>query len=456
MELWVLFQSKWVLLYKVFYEMEMYMQKPELLAMFQEVDHLYRNVMQVVSANPMVLSIVQGMEQRGSQSEAFRTSFSQGITTMEHIILQLDYMLKAARSQFPRLYFLSQDEVLGLLTVAPGPSHLVPYVRKCFRNVLDLVLELEEVPEEGGSEDQLMSTVAVCGQEGELLKLSTTLRPHSSAVSWLHSLERHIQVSLLQSLQHCLAERVSLALAGQPQPPGSDVSETYELSQMTKQLSGFCHSFPLQCCLVAENVLWCCEMEAGFRGGQGPKAQEQVCSTRIKRLVRNIRQFFKDCNTKGRDAYLLLYMQSLLTLLIHHRDVSTELAEAHLTSATSFEWQKVLKYRLALPLEVAQSHLSQEVLASPAFARLVEGWAQHGECQMEVLGIRLSYGYEYVGPSSCQIHTPMTDRMALALMLALHSSQCSALIGPSGVGKIRTLRDLGQRLGRQIATLRCY
>ena len=43
--------------------------------------------------------------------------------------------MKKIRESFPRLYFLSDDEVLDVLITSNDPRKLIPVVRKCFPGI---------------------------------------------------------------------------------------------------------------------------------------------------------------------------------------------------------------------------------------------------------------------------------------------------------------------------------
>ena len=51
-------------------------------------------------------------------------------------------LLDEAREEFPRLYFLSDKELVELLSVSRNPQALMPFAKKCFHGVHSLTYAL--------------------------------------------------------------------------------------------------------------------------------------------------------------------------------------------------------------------------------------------------------------------------------------------------------------------------
>ena len=50
--------------------------------------------------------------------------------------------MEKIRETFPRLYFLSDDEILDVLVTSSDPQKLIPVVRKCFPGVQSIKFSL--------------------------------------------------------------------------------------------------------------------------------------------------------------------------------------------------------------------------------------------------------------------------------------------------------------------------
>ncbi len=62
----------------------------------------------------------------------------------EAIIKSLSSYLEGVRSSFPRLYFLSDNDMLELLACTRNPKLLVPFVKKCFPGIVNLKFVLPQ------------------------------------------------------------------------------------------------------------------------------------------------------------------------------------------------------------------------------------------------------------------------------------------------------------------------
>ena len=50
----------------------------------------------------------------------------------------MEEYLSKIQSTFPRLYYLSNDEMLNLLAITRNPPAIVPFVKKCFPAIMDV------------------------------------------------------------------------------------------------------------------------------------------------------------------------------------------------------------------------------------------------------------------------------------------------------------------------------
>ena len=72
----------------------------------------------------------------------FRVFFLQ-----ENLLKSVSHKMAKIREAFPRLFFLSDDEVLELLLPVSDPRKLMPIVRKCFPGIKSLQFSFPEKEE---------------------------------------------------------------------------------------------------------------------------------------------------------------------------------------------------------------------------------------------------------------------------------------------------------------------
>lgn len=66
------------------------------------------------------------------------------------------------------------------------------------------------------------------------------------------------------------------------------------------------------------------------------------------------------------------------------------------------------------------------------------------KCAIHHLAVRIPYEYEYLGPRSVFLNTPLTEKAVLSLTHSLKNYQCGAIVGPSSVGKTETIKEFSR------------
>ena len=96
------------------------------------------------------------------------------------------------RMAFPRFYFLSNDELLEILSQAKDPKAVQPHLRKCFDNLVKL---------EFGSEDGSADILAMYSGEDEKVDLGKNLKARGPVEEWLTAVERRMKDALHQCMK---------------------------------------------------------------------------------------------------------------------------------------------------------------------------------------------------------------------------------------------------------------
>ncbi|XP_031647288.1 dynein heavy chain domain-containing protein 1 [Oncorhynchus kisutch] len=471
------YQQKWVFLSKMFYETTVSVQKAELLNRFLPVDKTFKEIIQTTLRDPHVLNIVRLRKTTELtccfHGHSLRVLLIEGLSTMEGISNQLLYLLGSPRREFPRLCFLSDGEVIKLLSLHPTPSALLPLVRKCFRGVrwlevdskTDMPSDVTDLSSGLDLSDTQMCVRGVYGSVREHVPFLCPLEPNLNPLVWLCLLELQLQQAMKQLMKQCAVARHQFELL-EPDPEwekkvgdslshdpfrytspssslrkeeGKEAKGVNDLPSMWSILS----DYPLQCLLVTEEALWCSEVRTAY------KASAPVKWSRIKAQnaskLQSLCQAIQDGITGDIDKSMttqrmVTVLHALVLLTMNHSQQLSRLMEVKCDLESSFEWQSLMKYHLIT--DTQNESTTQE--------------GHHDLCYVEILGTQLPYGYEYLGPEHwILVNTPSTDRAILGILLALTSYRCGFVSGPCMSGKRKTVVQLGRALGRQVISLQC-
>ncbi|XP_067420749.1 dynein heavy chain domain-containing protein 1 [Emydura macquarii macquarii] len=452
LDVWVSFQQKWIFLNIVLYEMDISLPSSELDCLFQQLDSRFRELMQVTCADPLVLSSVMPVHTSSRESRfmgvLLQAMLSEGVGNLQLIIQALEYVLEATRMSFPRLFFLSNAEVVAMVASPLEPTEVTIWARRCFPTVQQIVFREPSTTRDPASYTVLLPTVeatGLVGAYGEMVPLCSSLPLNQKVTKWLSTLEQHMKEALFHLLQACMAQR--LALRPQldtafEQRPGPTELPLHLLVEHWVQLAT---SFPAQCVLLAEEALWFADVQERLFSTLRRRGLKLKHRLKLEALAHYVRNYRSSHAGQPGSAQLCTLLGALLTATVCQRDVLAHLLERKVSSPAAFEWAQLLKYRLALLPERAR-----------AAGAPVESWAasQPG-CWADILDSRLDYDYEYVGTCPHLVGSPQLDRSCLGLLLALQEFRCGAALGSHGVGKTATVQHLARALGRQLVTLHC-
>jgi dynein heavy chain len=95
---------------------------------FLIVDRSWKMIMNRTHHNPLVLHAIDPLETGSSLLETFAINNK----SLESIQKSLEEYLETKRMALPRFYFLSNDELLEILSQTRDPHAVQPHMSKCF------------------------------------------------------------------------------------------------------------------------------------------------------------------------------------------------------------------------------------------------------------------------------------------------------------------------------------
>lgn len=413
--------------------------------------------MHSVFNDPCVLNFVHYNDNSKTRDRLHGNSLYQtlndGLSTMEGISSQMMSHLDTFFEQFPRLWFLSDREVMRLLSFHPTPFTLQPFVRKCFKGVrwLEVDCEMPSITRDVKScgaisqSHRQMKVLGVYGSLQEHITFRTPLEPDLSALGWLCLLEKHLKSTIEQLMKQCSVVQNQLEPSSQDlacdKKVGHFVHHITERSKLALPVMNLLSKYPLQCLLVAEEAVWCKVVLQAFQESSPEKLSniKAYTSEKLKILGHAIRDGLTGAKSESLvSKYMMMCLRALVQLTMNHAQQLSQLMEVQFVPLeSSFEWLRLMKY-----------HIKSDDCSLKS--------NDHPTCYVDVLGHRLKYDYEYYGPEDwVMVHTPSTDRAVLGILLALTSNKCGFVRGPCMSGKKKTVVNLGKALGRQVVSIQC-
>uniref|UniRef100_A0A8C4Q5K4 Dynein heavy chain linker domain-containing protein n=1 Tax=Eptatretus burgeri TaxID=7764 RepID=A0A8C4Q5K4_EPTBU len=155
--------------------------------------------------------------------EQLLESLKEGRCLLEQVQKGLSDYLETKRAAFPRFYFLSDDELLEILSQTRDPTAVQPHLRKCYENIAWLCFEDD------------LSIWAMRSGEGEQVSFCETINPTGNVEDWLREVETTMRASIRDSIRRSL--------------------DAYPLVCMTLTSHSFDCSFTVQFSIIVETIL---------------------------------------------------------------------------------------------------------------------------------------------------------------------------------------------------------
>jgi dynein heavy chain len=313
---------------------------------------------------------------------------------MEEVQKQLNDFLERKRIDFPRFFFLSNDELLQIIAAAQDINKIEKHLNKIFESISRLKLG------EGLASNQILSIVS---GEGEIVKLvsSIKIKTEENVEKTLDDIEKGMYETIKRKISVTYNEYEY----------GVIERKVWVLSEIGQAIT------------TVSQILWT-EMTSYYIGRM-IETKNTSLSEQLEDIIEQLKE--QTLLIRGKlDPIKRKILISLITVDVHNRDIITSLDEQRVDTVDDFEWQKQLRYSMVEDL-----------------------------CIVKQINATLHYGYEYMGAASRLVITPLTDRCWITITGALHIKLGAAPAGPAGTGKTESTKDLAKALGIQCIVFNC-
>ncbi|XP_054732574.1 dynein axonemal heavy chain 3-like [Anastrepha obliqua] len=291
---WAQVQVTWMYLEPIFNSEDIMRQMPIEGRNFKSVDKTWRKIMKHTLQNLNVLVATEYPD--------MLETFLKAVQDLETVQKGLNTYLEQKRLYFARFFFLSNDELLEILSETKDPLRVQPHLRKCFEGIARLTF------------DDAMEITEMISDEDEQVKLVRKINPalaNGLVEIWLKEVEMVMLASVL--------EQMKLAW------------EDYFLVDRIIWVT----SWPGQVVQSVSCMAWTFEVEEAF-SADAVSQYLQKCNAQISDLVQLVRT---DLSTGTR-----LTIEALIVLDVHARDVVKYLIDVNVESITEFDWISQLRY----------------------------------------------------------------------------------------------------------------
>ena len=297
------YQKSWMYLEPIFSSEDINKQLPSESKRFQAIDTTWRKFMDEFFKIPNFMHHAEQEKLLSEQMEKCNRK-------LDEIQKGLSEYLETKRMHFPRFFFLSDNELIEILSQTKDPRAVQPHLNKCFEGINQIGMNEEFAIDE------------MCSSEGEKVQLCrsvdcVSIDNKGKVEKWLLDLQYAHWDTMFQLI-------------------GQSLRNYLELERKEWILN-----WPAQVILAVSQIYWTEAQETALANCELLKMKNNVKiqNQQLNELVHLVRGKISKLNRKTLGA--------LMTIDVHARDISSQMIEEGVQHLSDFGWISVCHYYLS-------------------------------------------------------------------------------------------------------------
>ncbi|ODQ67358.1 hypothetical protein NADFUDRAFT_21086 [Nadsonia fulvescens var. elongata DSM 6958] len=389
---WIDVQRQWVYLEGVFdSNTDIKHILPVESTRFQNINSELFVILRKVYKSPLILDVVNIPD--------IQRSIERLLDLLGKIQKALGNYLEKIRQTFARFYFVGDEDLLEIIGNLNNIQVVERHLRKMFSGIAGFIYDAENT-----------SVVGIKSKDNEVVNFNTPLMlNHSQKVAnWLIDLDEQVKLTLSDSLPVAIMSYTEILSDGK-------ISQDNLLSWVKRN--------PAQINDLSTQIYWTKSIEDAFESNGSLLQVENKVIAVLEHLANIVLKEEISLNRRK--------CESLITSLVHQREILASLKLNCTNGSASFSWTSQMRFYYnydAKPLD-----------------RLV----------IKQANATFKYGFEYLGVQDKLIITPLVDKCFLTMTQALNQGLGGSPFGPAGTGKTESIKALGQQLGKFVLVFCC-
>lgn len=223
---------------------------------------------------------------------------------MENVINGVNRYLEQKRLYFSRFFFLSNDEMLEILSETKDPMRVQPHLNKCFEGINKLTFN---------DDMDALAMISIEKEEVEFVEKVSTSDARGSVEKWLLQTEQQ----MLASVEHETAKSYA------------NYAEVKRTEWVTK--------WPGMVVLCVSQIYWAIEIESRFDWKKGLDDFLEEQQDQLRETVALIRS--KEISNITR-----ISVKALIVIDVHAKDLVEMLVKKNIRTQDDFQWLSQLRY----------------------------------------------------------------------------------------------------------------